>query len=202
MALAQPHRVPFGNLMVALGSSQSLSAAGWQAMVFRPSAVLLVWAIYCAFRLALLPLTGMDPVGPDDYTRMLEVRDLLAGQSWYDVSQYRMDAPIGASMHWSRIVDVPLAGIFLFFNLFLSPLAAEKVAMIVVPLLYLLPALFALQAIMKRLGFMPLAMGFGLVILPLFPLLPGNFAPQRPRASTRRNRPRPQEQRAHRPSNP
>ena len=55
----------------------------------------------------------------------------------------------------------------------------ETAAMAVVPLLWLLPALFALRAVMLRLGLSTLAMGFGLVILPLFALLPGNFAPMR-----------------------
>lgn len=179
MALAKPHRVPFRNLMHALGRSRSPLVTGLPALAFSPLAVLIVWAIYSAFRVAVLPLIGTDPFGPDDYTRMLEMRDLLAGQNWYDVSQYRMNAPEGASMHWSRIVDIPLAAMALFCGLFTSPLAAEKAAMIAVPLLYLLPVLFALQAIMKRFGFTPLAVIFGLVILPLFPLLPGNFAPLR-----------------------
>lgn len=183
MGSAKPYRVPFTKLMHALGPSQSrsvaFSGAALQSFVSRPMAVLIIWAVYAVFRLVLLPLTGADPFGPDDYTRMLEVRDLLAGQSWYDVSQYRMNAPEGASMHWSRIVDLPLAGLVWFFGFFASPLAAEKAAMIVVPLLYLLPVLFAIQTIMKRLGFAPLAVLFGLIIMPLFPLLPGNFAPLR-----------------------
>lgn len=165
--------------MAALGASVSLSGTGLMGRVSQPLAVVLIWAIYCVLRLAILPLTGTDPVGPDDYTRMLEVSDLLAGQNWYDVSQYRMNAPDGASMHWSRIVDLPIAAIALFFSIFMSPETAIKVAMAAVPLLYLLPALFALQAIMRRLKFEPLAMLFGLVLMPLFPLLPGNFAPFR-----------------------
>jgi hypothetical protein len=45
---------------------------------------------------------------PDDVMRLMQVRDLLNGQSWFDVHQYRVDAAGGGvPMHWSRLVDVP-----------------------------------------------------------------------------------------------
>ncbi len=55
----------------------------------------------------------------------------------------------------------------------------ETAAAALVPLLWLLPALFALRSIMLRLGFGPLALGIGIVALPLFPLLPDSFLPMR-----------------------
>jgi hypothetical protein len=145
--------------------------ADWRRLVMSRWAVPLAWGLYVLVRLAVLPLTGTEPHGADDYTRMLEVRALLDGQSWWDVTQYRMNPPQGASMHWSRLVDLPLAGVAALFG--------ETAAMVAVPLLWLLPALYALRSIMQCLGFGPLAMLFGLVVLPLFPLLPGNFAPMR-----------------------
>src|SRR3546814_1753462 len=46
----------------------------------------------------------------DDAMRMAQVRDLLAGQGWWDLTQYRVNpASGGVLMHWSRIVDAPLA---------------------------------------------------------------------------------------------
>ncbi len=132
-------------------------------------AVLLVWAAYCAMRLALQPFLGWEPPTADDWTRLLQVRDLLAGQSWWDVTQYRMNPPEGFAMHWSRLVDLPLA--------LAIRVLGERWGMAVVPLLWLLPALFALRAIMLRLNFSRAAHGIGLVIFPLFPLLPGIFAP-------------------------
>ncbi len=62
---------------------------------------------------AVLLIAGLPAISArnfhegDDIMRLLEVRDWLAGQSWFDVSQYRIDAPYGAGMHWSRLVDVP-----------------------------------------------------------------------------------------------
>ncbi|WP_338241896.1 hypothetical protein [Aurantiacibacter hainanensis] len=147
----------------------TIGGKDWRAFVRTPWAVLAVWLAYCTVRLAIQPLLGWDPVGQDDWTRLLQVRAWLDGQAFWDVTQYRMNPPEGFSMHWSRLVDLPLAALMLVFG--------ETAAMALVPLLWLLPALFALRAIMLRLDFAPLAFAFGLVILPLFPLLPGNFAP-------------------------
>ena len=143
----------------------------WRQLVAKPSAVLAVWLLYVLIGVASVAITGTGLVGPDDYMRLFEVRDLLAGQSWWDVTQYRLNPPEGASMHWSRLVDLPLA--------LLAMIVGETAAMIAVPLLYLLVALFALRAIMLRLGLGPAAMLAGLLVLPLFPLLPGSFAPMR-----------------------
>ena len=149
----------------------TIGTIDWRAFVRSPWAVLAIWLAYCLVRLAIQPLLGWEPVGPDDWTRLLQVRAWLDGQGFWDVTQYRMNPPEGFSMHWSRLVDLPLAALMLLFG--------ETAAMALVPLVWLLPALFALRAIMLRLDFAPLAIGFGLVILPLFPMLPGNFAPMR-----------------------
>ena len=45
----------------------------------------------------------------DDAMRVLQVRDWLQGQTWYDVSQHRLNPPQGGDMHWSRMGDLPLA---------------------------------------------------------------------------------------------
>jgi len=148
-----------------------IGGKNWRNFVRTWQAVLAVWATYALVRLLIQPLIGWEPVGPDDWTRLLEVRAWLDGQAFWDVTQYRLNPPDGFSMHWSRLVDLPLAALMLVFG--------ETAAMAIVPLLWLLPALIALRAIMLRLDFPPLAMAFGLVILPLFPLLPGNFAPMR-----------------------
>ena len=46
---------------------------------------------------------------PDDIMRLVEVRDLLGGQGWFDPDQYRIDPLREVPMHWSRLVDLPLA---------------------------------------------------------------------------------------------
>lgn len=54
----------------------------------------------------------------DDAMRLVEVRDFLNGQAWYDLTQHRLDAPYGASMHWSRLIDAPIAGLILLLRPF------------------------------------------------------------------------------------
>ena len=45
----------------------------------------------------------------DSLLRIVQVRDLIAGQGWFDLTQYRMGLDGGFVMHWSRIVDAPIA---------------------------------------------------------------------------------------------
>ncbi len=76
----------------------------------------------------------LDLFDTDDAMRMAQVRDLLAGQSWWDLSQYRLNpAGGGVIMHWSRIVDAPLAvGIVLLKPLF-GQAMAERIVMTLWP---------------------------------------------------------------------
>lgn len=67
--------------------------------------------------LAIDALTGMtilsDTRDNDSLLRLVEVRDMLAGQGWFDLHQYRMGPEGGFLMHWSRLVDAPIAAIVL-----------------------------------------------------------------------------------------
>ena len=47
----------------------------------------------------------------DDNMRIMQVRALLHGQGWFDLRQYRMNPPFGENIHWSRLVDLPIAGL-------------------------------------------------------------------------------------------
>ncbi len=88
---------------------------------------------------------------PDDQLRLLQVRDWIAGQSWWDVTQYRMNPPDGGPMHWSRLVDIPLAGMILLLTPILGAASAEHVTAAVVPLLTLGVAFFFYAAATRRL---------------------------------------------------
>ncbi|MGA3310763.1 MAG: hypothetical protein ABSD08_19440 [Xanthobacteraceae bacterium] len=70
--------------------------------------------------------------------RLVEVRDLLAGQSWFDMTQYRLDPPTGVATHWSRLIDLPLALMIKFGSMFVSTAVAEKIALIAWPTTLLL----------------------------------------------------------------
>jgi hypothetical protein len=88
----------------------------------------------------------------DDNMRYLQVRDWLNGQSWFDLRQYRMNPPEGANIHWSRIVDLPIAALMLLFRLVLSAPLADRWACAVAPLLPLLPLMWSLAFITRRLS--------------------------------------------------
>jgi asparagine N-glycosylation enzyme membrane subunit Stt3 len=47
----------------------------------------------------------------DDAMRVLQVRDWVNGQAWFDVSQHRLNPPEGGDMHWSRLADLLLAAL-------------------------------------------------------------------------------------------
>lgn len=86
----------------------------------------------------------------DDNMRMMQVRGLLHGQGWYDLRQHAMNPPIGANIHWSRLVDLPIAGLILLF----SPLGsgnAERTAAAIAPTLPLLLAMISMGALVRRL---------------------------------------------------
>jgi len=87
----------------------------------------------------------------DDNMRMAQVRAWLHGQSWFDLRQYKLDPPGGASIHWSRLVDLPIAGLILLVRPFAGGVIAEQTAVAIAPLLALGAALFALALAARRL---------------------------------------------------
>ena len=99
----------------------------------------LIWLLLCALLLLIGGrniLAGQFP-DPDDTLRMVQLRDLLGGQGWFDTTQYRIDPPGGVPMHWSRLVDIPLALVVLALQPLLGAAAAQSTAAVVVPLLTL-----------------------------------------------------------------
>ncbi|MDQ8755827.1 AcrB/AcrD/AcrF family protein [Sphingosinicella sp. LHD-64] len=87
----------------------------------------------------------------DDNLRMMQVRAWLGGQAWYDLRQYRLNPPMGADVHWSRLVDLPIAGLKLLLMPILGGARAEQVAVAVAPLLPMLVAMAALAVAVRRL---------------------------------------------------
>lgn len=103
----------------------------------RHGPLLLLWLAAAALMVCfcwdrIVTRGGWDP---DDQLRMVQLRDFLGGQSWFDTTQYRMNPPDGAPMHWSRLVELPLALLVLLFTPFLGVAGAEMLAGALVPLL-------------------------------------------------------------------
>lgn len=114
--------------------------------------VLLAWALIYGVLLVLNQETiaNLEFRDPDDQLRLQQVRDLLAGQNWFDLHQYRVDAAGGGvPMHWSRLVDVPIAALLLLLRPVLGNTGAELAMLLAVPALTLL-AILAVAAWMAE----------------------------------------------------
>lgn len=115
-----------------------------------------IWALVSALLIAINwnAITGMRFPDPDDAMRLVQVRDLIAGQSWFDLTQYRSDAANGGvAMHWSRLVDIPLVFVIAVLTPLLGVGLAETVAVVLVPLVtLLLVMLLAARIAWKLLG--------------------------------------------------
>ncbi|MEM6657741.1 MAG: hypothetical protein AAF625_06605 [Pseudomonadota bacterium] len=79
--------------------------------------VFLVVAVVLAVLATMDEFTGRS----DDVMRWVAVTDLLNGQSWFDPYQHRMGLGDGTLMHWSRLVDAPIAALYWVSNLVMPP---------------------------------------------------------------------------------
>ena len=122
--------------------------------------VFVIWAVCGAMmvRNAIPVIAEWTFPDPDDAMRLVQVRDWLAGQSWFDVTQYRLNPPAGGPMHWSRLVDLPIAAVILIARLFLDQHGAETAALIVIPLLTLGVAMLLVHRIAYKLIGSPAAL--------------------------------------------
>jgi hypothetical protein len=113
-----------------------------------------IWALASAILLwiARPNIAGLEMWDPDDYLRLQQVRDWLGGQGFFDVTQYRIDPPGGVPMHWSRLVDLPLAGLILLLQPLFGAALAERIAAAAVPLITLGGSLSAIALIAARLA--------------------------------------------------
>jgi len=114
-----------------------MTAPGRSASFAEGRAGLLLSAAVCASLLIVSILTGsFGAIGPDgdDVMRLVQVRDLLQGQSWFDLTQPRLGPEGGTLMHWSRLVDLPIAAIAAVFTPFLGQEAALGLAFTFWPL--------------------------------------------------------------------
>ena len=115
---------------------------------------LLAWALFCAWLIYSKwnNVMGFVLSDTDDNMRMSQVRAWLnGGQGWYDLRQYKLNWPEGANIHWSRLVDLPIAGLILLGRTFMTGPHAEQFAITVAPLLPLLLVIFSLSLTVRRL---------------------------------------------------
>jgi hypothetical protein len=114
--------------------------------------LVLVWLAFCVWSIfdhwTQIRWFGLGDT--DDNMRIMQVRALLHGQGWYDLRNYRMNPPYGANIHWSRLVDLPIAGLILGLRPFLGGAAAERWAVAIAPMLPYLLLLFSLALTARR----------------------------------------------------
>ncbi len=143
--------------------------------------VVLVWAILCAWLLyqRWSNIMGFMLSDTDDNMRMSQVRAWLnGGQGWYDLRQYKLNWPTGANIHWSRLVDLPIAGLILIGRTFLTGPQAEQFAIAIAPLLPLLLLVISLALTARRL-IHPVAWPLALIGLFFSGAAMAQFAPTR-----------------------
>lgn len=76
---------------------------------------------------------GFAAAGNDEIMRLMSVRNWLAGQPWFDMTQYRILPPEGVSIHWSRYLDVAIAGFIVPLSWYFPMPVAEQIAVIAWP---------------------------------------------------------------------
>ena len=111
-----------------------MSATEYRKLVF------IVWLVVVASMAAIWGGNAWRGISwdTDDFMRLIQVRDWLAGQGWSDLTQYRLNPPAGTPMHWSRLPDLPLAAIALALSPLLAVNDGLAIAAMVVPPLYFL----------------------------------------------------------------
>ena len=112
----------------------------WLGFLWLLVAALMLWEKWPAIHIFALGDT-------DDNMRMMQVRGLLSGQGWYDLAQHRL---AGSNIHWSRLVDLPIAALKLLFTPLIGGRLAEQLAVAVAPLLPMLAAMAAVAVVSKR----------------------------------------------------
>jgi hypothetical protein len=147
----------------------------WKRITFVLWIVICLWWVY----------SGWDQIrwfglgDTDDNMRIMQVRALLHGQGWYDLRDYRMNPPFGANIHWSRLVDLPIAGLILALRPFLGGAGAERWAVAIAPMLPYLLLLYSVALTARRL-LGPTAYLLAFLSLTLFAQSNnGMFAPER-----------------------
>lgn len=119
----------------------------WLRLTALAWVVLLMWFVFDRWTM----IQWLSLGDTDDNMRLAQVRALLDGQGWYDLRQYRLSPPRGFDIHWSRIVDLPLAGLILLLRPFVGPPEAERLACGIAPLLPMGIAMTGVSATVRRL---------------------------------------------------
>ena len=159
---------------VQLMRDNEIERAHWMTLT------LVIWLLACIWLVIVRwgSIHWLALSDTDDNMRLMEVRAWLNGQGWFDLRQYRLNPPEGFNIHWSRLVDLPIAGIILVVKPLFGTAVAERVAIAIAPLLALGAALFGVALASRRLV-APLSFALAAAILLTTPSTMGMFQPTR-----------------------
>jgi len=140
--------------MFALSSTSGQPSLKEQRFGVNPNILILILWLAATVALALPAMSRgiFNNMATDDAMRLVQVRDLINGQGWFDLFQYRLDPPGGTSMHWTRVVDVPLAALILLLRPLLGTHAAEAATLFLWPTLLFAAAFMLVAAIARQLS--------------------------------------------------
>jgi hypothetical protein len=115
------------------------------------------WSLLAAAFLVMLALGQGLPLrdwlgDPDDALRLVSVRELIAGAPWFDTTLPRIGAPEPLVSHWSRLIDLPLAGLISLFTPVLGREAAELATRVLWPVLLFAGFAFVVACEAERRG--------------------------------------------------
>ena len=134
------------------GLTRTLAGLPERAIVLLAS--LLAWGLFVALKgpIGWQEMITTGSMDSDAVMRLAQIKDFMAGQDFYDLTHHRMNAPFGLEMHWSRLIDLPIAGLILMGNGLFGPDYGEPFAMTVWPLLVLLPVILTVCFVAPRIG--------------------------------------------------
>jgi hypothetical protein len=116
-----------------------------------------MWSLLAASLLAMLAVGQGLPLrdwlgDPDDALRLISVRGLLAGAPWFNTTLPRVGAPDPLVSHWSRLIDLPLAGLIGALTPLLGKETAEFATRVLWPLLLFVALAFVAARETERRG--------------------------------------------------
>jgi hypothetical protein len=118
--------------------------------------IALVWLLVAlALMLQHWSATAETLLDTDDAMRLTELRAWLGHgffSGWYNLSEPRLQPPLGYDSHWSRLIDLGLAGMLHAFRFFVDADAAERLMRAWWPLVWLLPTIGAMTSIAWRIA--------------------------------------------------
>jgi len=89
--------------MSALSSTSGQSALKERRLGINPNVLMPVLWLAATVAIALPSISGgvFDAMSTDDAMRLVQVRDLISGQGWFDLFQYRLDPPAVKTADWN-----------------------------------------------------------------------------------------------------